>query len=56
MEHKAIRHRALSVPVVCCEIPMPQKMIPAFASPQTRATSRIVSAGMPVICATFSGG
>ena len=37
--HSAIRQRALSVPVVCWEIPMPQKMIPARASPQTRATS-----------------
>jgi hypothetical protein len=24
IEHIAMRHRALSVPVVCCEMPMPQ--------------------------------
>ena len=27
----AIRQRALSVPWVCCEMPMPQKMIAASA-------------------------
>ena len=31
--HMAMRQRALSVPVVCWEIPMPQKMTPAPASP-----------------------
>ena len=35
----AIRQRALSVPVVCWEMPMPQKMTPAPASPHRRATS-----------------
>ncbi len=56
MAHSAIRQRALSVPVVCWEIPMPQKMMPAFASPQTWATRRITSAGTPVICSPRSGG
>ena len=54
--HIAIRQRELSVPVVCWEIPMPQKMTPAPASPQSRATSRIVAASMPQICAARSGG
>ena len=54
--HIAIRQRALSVPVVCWEIPMPQKMTPAPASPQARATRRITSASTPVIWAARSGG
>ena len=56
IEHSAIRQRALSVPVVCWEIPIPQKMIAAPASPQSLATSRIVSASMPQIWAARSGG
>ena len=54
--HIAIRQRALSVPVVCWEIPMPQKITPAPASPQALATCRITAASMPVICAARSGG
>ena len=54
--HSAIRQRALSVPVVCWEMPIPQKMMPPLASPQARATRRIVSAGTPVICSARSGG
>ena len=27
---KEIKHRALSVPCTCCDIPMPQKIIPLF--------------------------
>ena len=54
--HSAIRQRALSVPVVCWEIPMPQKITPERASPQARATRRISSAGTPVICSARSGG
>ena len=54
--HIAMRQRALSVPVVCWEMPMPQKMTPAPASPQARATRRITSAGTPVICSARSGG
>ena len=54
--HIAMRQRALSVPVVCWEMPIPQKMIPASASPQARATRRITSAGTPVICSARSGG
>ena len=54
--HSAIRQRALSVPVVCWEIPIPQKITPAPASPQTRATRRMTSAGTPVICSARSGG
>jgi hypothetical protein len=53
--HIAIRQRELSVPVVCWEIPMPQKMTPAPASPHSRATSRIVAASMPQIWAERSG-
>jgi len=56
IEHIAIRQRALSVPVVCWEIPIPQKMTPDLALPQTRATRRISSAGTPVICSARSGG
>jgi len=51
-----IRQRALSVPVVCWEIPIPQKITPAPAAPQIRATRRMTSAGTPVICAARSGG
>ena len=46
----------MSVPVVCWEMPIPQKMIPAPASAQARATRRITSAGTPVICSARSGG
>ena len=50
-----MRQRALSVPWMCCEMPIPQKMIAAFAVAYSRATSRIIAASMPVIGATFSG-
>jgi hypothetical protein len=56
IEHSAIRQRALSVPVVCWEIPIPQYTTPAPASPHVLATSRIVSASTPVIWAARSGG
>jgi hypothetical protein len=56
IEHKAMRQRALSVPVVCWEIPMPQYTTAARASPQVFATSRIMSALTPVICSARSGG
>ena len=56
IEHSAIRQRALSVPVVCWEIPMPQKTTAAPASPHSFATVRISSASIPQICAARSGG
>ncbi len=49
------RQRALSVPWVCWEIPIPQKISAAFARPKTLATSRIVSAGTPQIFSDASG-
>ena len=36
-----IRQRELSVPVVCCEIPIPQNTIAAEADPNSRAARRI---------------
>jgi len=44
-----MRQRALSVPCTCWEIPIPQKMIDAFAVAYSRATSRIVCALIPVV-------
>ncbi len=51
-----IRQRELSVPWMCWEMPMPQKIMPAFAVAKSRATWRSVSAGMPQIASIFSGG
>ena len=51
----AIRQRALSVPWVCCDTPMPQKMMALSARAKVRATSRSVSASMPQIGAISSG-
>jgi hypothetical protein len=50
-----IRQRALSVPWVCCDTPMPQKMIARSASAYSRATSRIRSGAMPQIGLMASG-
>ena len=50
-----IRQRALSVPWMCCEMPMPQKMIEAGAVAYLRATVRMVPASMPQIGAISSG-
>jgi hypothetical protein len=50
-----IRLRALSVPWICCEIPMPQKIIERSEVAYRRASSRIVSAAIRVTSATFSG-
>ena len=51
----AMRQRALSVPWVCCEIPIPQKMMPFSAFAYVRATSRMRSASMPQMGAISSG-
>ena len=51
----AIRQRALSVPWTCCEMPMPHRIIEPLEVAKARATSRMVSAGMPQIGAIFSG-
>ena len=51
----AIRQRALSVPWVCCETPMPQKMIALSARAKVRATLRSTSGSMPQIGAISSG-
>ena len=50
-----MRQRALSVPWVCCDTPMPQKMIAARALAYLRATVRITSAPMPQIGSMASG-
>jgi hypothetical protein len=50
-----MRQRALSVPCTCCETPMPHMIIEPFDVAKARATSRIVSAGMPQIGAIASG-
>ncbi len=50
-----IRQRELSVPWMCCDTPMPQKIIAALAPAKVRATSRRTSGAMPQIGAIFSG-
>ena len=50
-----MRQRALSVPCVCCEIPIPHRIIDARDVANSRATARIVSAGMPQTGAIASG-
>ena len=51
----AIRQRALSVPWVCCDTPMPQKMMALSARAKVRATLRSTSGAMPQIGAISSG-
>ena len=51
----AIRQRALSVPWVCCDTPMPQKMIALSARAKVRATLRSTSGSMPQIGDISSG-
>src|SRR5665213_3557577 len=51
----AMRQRALSVPWVCCDTPMPQKMMAFSARAKARATLRMVSAGMPQTGSISSG-
>ena len=51
----AIRQRALSVPWMCCEMPMPHRIIDARDVANRRATSRIFGAGMPQTGAIASG-
>ena len=55
MSESAIKQRALSVPWVCWEMPMPQKMLAALARANLRATVRSTSASMPQIGAISSG-
>ena len=50
-----IRQRALSVPWVCCEMPMPQKIIARSAFAYRRAMSRISSGATPQAGAMASG-
>jgi hypothetical protein len=50
-----IRQRELSVPWMCWETPMPQKIIAARAPAKVRATSRIIAASTPQTGAIFSG-
>ena len=51
-----IRQRALSVPWTCCEMPMPQKMMPRWAVAKAGRRSRSVSASIPQTSAIASGG
>ena len=55
MSASEIRQRELSVPWMCWEIPIPQKIMPALAVAKSRATARNTSASMPQIGAIFSG-
>ena len=55
MSESAIRQRALSVPLTCWDIPMPQKMIAFSARANLRATVRNSSASMPQTGAISSG-
>ena len=55
IRQSAIRQRALSVPWMCCEMPMPHRIIEPFDVANRRATSLIVSAGMPQTGAIASG-
>ena len=55
ISESAIRQRALSVPWVCCDTPMPQKMMALSARAKVRATLRNTSASMPQIGAISSG-
>ncbi len=50
-----MRQRALSVPCTCWLMPMPQRIIEPLEVAKSRATSRMVCAGMPQIGAIFSG-
>ncbi len=55
ISESAIRQRALSVPWVCWETPMPQNTIALSARAKVRATLRSTSASMPQIGAISSG-
>ena len=55
IRHKAIKARQLSVPWVCWERPIPQKIMLRSAVAYPLASSRSVSAEAPVSLATFSG-
>ena len=55
IRQREIRQRELSVPVVCWEIPIPQKIMAWSTRPYMRAAFRMSSGSRPQIAAAFSG-